>query len=185
MHHAPVTFASQPRLRIGGLPHYVDDLPEQPGYTKRVRPGRWTRSDLPQEGGGHNMKRSRTKGLLAASACARAIYPHPRGTMIKSLSIAAVLSAAAAALLFLPATPAHASSPSCAKAIELINIAIDTSGGTLDSATATALSERLTGLADFTQGAEKDAITAYAQALIDDNVTDLAPYTDELNRACA
>ncbi|UGT65932.1 hypothetical protein LTT66_21755 [Nocardia gipuzkoensis] len=105
--------------------------------------------------------------------------------MIKSLSIAAVLSAAAAALLFLPATPAHASSPSCAKAIELINIAIDTSGGTLDPATATALSERLTGLADFTQGAERDAITAYAHALIDDNVTELTPYTDELNRACA
>jgi hypothetical protein len=105
--------------------------------------------------------------------------------MIKSLSIAAVLSAAAAALLFLPAAPAHASSPSCAKAIELINIAIDKSGGTLDPATATALSERLTGLADFTQGAEKDAITAYAQALIDDNVTELTPYTDELNRACA
>ncbi|WP_454194564.1 hypothetical protein [Nocardia sp. Marseille-Q1738] len=104
--------------------------------------------------------------------------------MTKSLSLAAALSAAAA-LLFLPATPAHAQSPSCAKAIELINIAIDTSGGTLDQATATALSERLTGLADFAQGAEKEAIAAYARALIDDNVTELNPYTDELNRVCA
>ncbi|MGK8505303.1 hypothetical protein [Nocardia asiatica] len=104
--------------------------------------------------------------------------------MIKSTSFAAVL-AAAAALLFLPAAPAHAQSPQCAKAIELINIAIDTSGGTLDEATATALSGRLGGLADTTQGPEKDAIAAYAYALIDDNVADLTPYTDELNRVCA
>lgn len=105
--------------------------------------------------------------------------------MTKSLSVATALSAAAAALLFLPAAPANAQSPSCAKATELINIAIDTSGGTLDQATATALSERLTGLANFTQGAEKEAISAYARALIDDEVTELTSYTDELNRVCA
>lgn len=105
--------------------------------------------------------------------------------MIKSTSFAATLSAAAAALLFLPAAPAHAQSLQCAKAIELINIAIDTSGGTLDEATATALSNRLSGLADLAQGAEKDVITAYAAALVDENVTDLNPYTDELNRVCA
>ncbi|MBF6336342.1 hypothetical protein IU450_10640 [Nocardia abscessus] len=104
--------------------------------------------------------------------------------MIKSLSFAAAVAAAAATLVFLPATAAHAQSPSCAKAIELINIAIDTSGGTLDQATATALSDRLTGLADFTQGPERDAITAYARALVDDEVTELTPFTDELNRVC-
>jgi hypothetical protein len=104
--------------------------------------------------------------------------------MTKS-SFVAVLAAAAAALFVLPAAPAHAQSLSCAKAIELINIAIDTSRGTLDQATATALSDRLTGLADIAQGAEKDAITAYARALTDENITDLDPYTDELNRACA
>lgn len=105
--------------------------------------------------------------------------------MTKSTSFAAVLSAAAAALLFLPAAPAHAASLHCAKAIELINIAIDSSGGTMDEATATALSERLSGLADSAQGAEKDAIAAYAAALTDANVTDLNPYTDDLNRACS
>ncbi len=103
--------------------------------------------------------------------------------MIKSTSFAAALSAAA--LLFLPAAPAHAQSPQCARAIELINVAIDTSGGSLDQATATALSGRLSGLADLAQGAERDAITAYAAALVDDNVADLNPYTDELNRVCA
>ncbi|MFE7741518.1 hypothetical protein [Nocardia sp. NPDC057455] len=105
--------------------------------------------------------------------------------MTKSTAFAAVLSAAAAAALFLPAAPAHAQSPQCAKAIELINVAIDTSGGTLDGATATALSGRLSGLADLAQGAEKDVISAYASALVDDNVSDLNPYTDELNRVCA
>ena len=105
--------------------------------------------------------------------------------MTKSTAFAAVLSAAAAALLFLPAAPAHAQSPHCAKAIELINIAIDTSGGTLDDATSTALSDRLSGLADLAQGAEKDVIAAYAYALVDENVANLDPYTDELNRVCA
>ncbi|MFI6959969.1 hypothetical protein ACIBJI_41705 [Nocardia sp. NPDC050408] len=105
--------------------------------------------------------------------------------MTKSTAFAAVLCAAAAAVLFLPAAPAHAQSPHCAKAIELINIAIDTSGGTLDESTATALSDRLSGLADLAQGTEKDAITAYADALVDENVASLDPYTDELNRVCA
>ncbi|WP_280334645.1 hypothetical protein [Nocardia wallacei] len=104
--------------------------------------------------------------------------------MIKSTSFAAALCAAAA-LLFLPAGPAHAQSPHCAKAIELINVAIDTSGGTMDAETATALSGRLNGLAEMAEGAEKDAISAYAAALVDDSVTDLDPYTTELNIACA
>ena len=42
--------------------------------------------------------------------------------------------------------------------------------------------DRLSGLADMAQGAEKD-VTAYA--LVDGNVANLAPYTDELNRVCA
>ncbi|MER7450816.1 hypothetical protein ABTW96_11075 [Nocardia beijingensis] len=98
---------------------------------------------------------------------------------------AAALVAAAAALLFLPAAPAQARSPFCARAIEIINFTIDANGGTLEGATAAELSDRLNALAYLTQGAEQDAITAYANALVDDNVTDLNPYTDELNRACA
>ncbi|MEU2030810.1 hypothetical protein [Nocardia amamiensis] len=105
--------------------------------------------------------------------------------MTKSTAFAAVLSAAAAALLILPAAPAHARSLQCARAIELINAAIDISGGTLDDATATALSDKLSVVAELAQGAEKDVIAAYAYALIDDNVADLNPYTDELNRVCA
>ncbi|WP_040776077.1 hypothetical protein [Nocardia pneumoniae] len=105
--------------------------------------------------------------------------------MIKSTAFAAVLSAAAAALLFLPAAPAHARSLQCNRAIQLINAAIDTSGGTLDDATATALSDKLSVVAELAQGAEKDVIAAYANALIDENVTSLDPYTDELNRVCA
>ncbi|MEV6136489.1 hypothetical protein AB0L63_10580 [Nocardia sp. NPDC051990] len=97
---------------------------------------------------------------------------------------AAVSAAAAAALLLLPAAPAHAQSAPCAKAIDLINAAIEMSGGNLDVATSTALSDRLRVPADFTQGQERDAITAYANALIDENVADLNPYTDELNRVC-
>lgn len=104
--------------------------------------------------------------------------------MIKSTSFAAVLCAATA-LLVLPAVPAQAQSPHCAKAIELINAAIDTSGGTMDADTATALSGRLSGLAELAEGAEKEAISAYATALVDDTVTDLDPYTTELNNACA
>ncbi|MFE7800948.1 hypothetical protein [Nocardia sp. NPDC057440] len=105
--------------------------------------------------------------------------------MIKPSSVAAALAIAAGALIALPAAPAHAQSPSCAKAIELINIAIDTTGGTMDEATATALSGRLSGLAAMAQGAQRDAIEAYAGALISDEVADLTPFTDELNRACA
>ncbi|WP_431970209.1 hypothetical protein [Nocardia sp. bgisy134] len=105
--------------------------------------------------------------------------------MIKSSSVTAALAIAAGALIALPATPAHAQSLNCAKAIELINIAIDTTGGTMDEATATALSGRLSGLAETAQGAERDAIAAYAGALIDDEVVDLTPFTDGLNRACA
>lgn len=105
--------------------------------------------------------------------------------MLKLFSAALLTTAAAAALQFTPVAPAHASSPSCVKAIELINAAIDNSGGTMDDATTRALSDRLSGVAALAVGAEKEAITGYANALIDENVTDLSPATDELNRVCA
>ncbi|WP_433200863.1 hypothetical protein ACQP1G_09270 [Nocardia sp. CA-107356] len=105
--------------------------------------------------------------------------------MIKLVSAALLIATAAATLQLLPAAPAQAQSPSCAKAIELINAAIDMSGGTMDDATTRALSDRLSGLAALAVGVEKDAITGYANALVDENITDLDPATDELNRVCA
>lgn len=105
--------------------------------------------------------------------------------MTKPTTIATALATAtAAAVLLLPTTPARAQSLPCARAIELINIAIDTTEGAIDEATATTLSTRLHNLAETTQGRERDAISAYATALTDDNITDLTPYTDELNQAC-
>ncbi|MEU4312419.1 hypothetical protein [Nocardia sp. NPDC024068] len=104
--------------------------------------------------------------------------------MIKPTSVATALAAAAALLLFLPATPAQAQSPVCDRAIEFVNTTVDMSGGTMDAAAATALSDRLNGLAIVAQGEEKAVITAYANALVDDNITDLNPYTAELNRVC-
>lgn len=104
--------------------------------------------------------------------------------MIKTTSFATALTAAAALLLFLPAAPAQAQSPLCDRAIEFVNAAVDMSGGTMDTATATALSDRLNGLAVLAQGEEKAVITGYANALVDDNITDLDPYTAELNRVC-
>lgn len=105
--------------------------------------------------------------------------------MIKLFSAVLLTATAAAVLQVVPAAPARAMSPSCAKAIELINAAVDTSGGTMDDATTRALSERLTGVAVVAVGEERDVITGYADALIDENVTDLTPATDELNRVCA
>ncbi|WP_406232274.1 hypothetical protein [Nocardia sp. NBC_01009] len=105
--------------------------------------------------------------------------------MIKLFSAVLLTATAAAALQVLPAAPAHAKSPSCAKAIELINAAIAISGDNLDDATQHALSDRLSGLAALAVGEEKDAITGYANALVDDNITDLDPATNELNRVCA
>ncbi|MEV4128855.1 hypothetical protein [Nocardia sp. NPDC049707] len=104
--------------------------------------------------------------------------------MAKSTAYTAAVSAAAAALILLPAAPAHAQSIPCARAVNLVNAAIDVSGGNLDVEIATNLSDRLRVPAEFAQGEEKAAITAYADALIDENITDLNPYTDELNRVC-
>lgn len=104
--------------------------------------------------------------------------------MIKLFS-AAALTATAATLLVLPAAPAQARSLTCDRAIEFINAAVDASGGTYDAETARALADRLRTVALLSGGAEQAAITAYADALVDDNVTEMTPFTDELNRACA
>ncbi|WUA10202.1 hypothetical protein OG225_11295 [Nocardia sp. NBC_01377] len=93
-------------------------------------------------------------------------------------------AAAAAALQVAPAAPAYAQSPICAKAVDLINAAVDISGGNLDDATAHSLSDRLSGLAVLAGGEEQAAIVGYANALVDDNITDLDPATDEPNRVC-
>lgn len=105
-------------------------------------------------------------------------------SMFKLFSVALLTAATAAALQVAPAAPAQAMSPWCGKSIELINAALDATGGNLDAATAQSLSDRLRGLAVFATGAEQAAITGYADALVDPNITDLTPATDELNRVC-
>lgn len=55
----------------------------------------------------------------------------------------------------------------------------------MDDATTRALSDRLSGVAALAVGEEREAITGYADALIDETVSDLGPATDELNRVCA
>lgn len=54
----------------------------------------------------------------------------------------------------------------------------------MDDATAHSLSDRLSGLAVLAGGEEQAAIVGYANALVDDNITDLDPATDEPNRVC-
>ncbi|WP_459960560.1 hypothetical protein [Nocardia sp. IFM 10818] len=105
--------------------------------------------------------------------------------MMKKLFSGAVLTATAATLLVLPAAPAQAASPVCDKAIAMINAAVDMSGGTFDTETQQKLADRLSGLAVVAVGPERDAITAYANALVDENVTDMDGVTAELNRVCA
>ncbi|MFE7801193.1 hypothetical protein [Nocardia sp. NPDC057440] len=86
-------------------------------------------------------------------------------------------------LLFLPAGPAQAQSTACSTAIDLINAAITESGGNLDPETANSLSTKL--LAVNASGTDKDAIAAYARALVDDKVPDMAAATVDFNRSCA
>ncbi|QIS05187.1 hypothetical protein F5X71_25300 [Nocardia brasiliensis] len=95
----------------------------------------------------------------------------------------ALLSAAAAAALLVPAAPAHAQSQACAAAIDAINAAVDASpNGTFDANTIQDLHGKLQSI--DAAGAEKEVILAYADALVDDSVTNLDPATDELNRVC-
>ncbi|MEV0246367.1 hypothetical protein AB0H76_07265 [Nocardia sp. NPDC050712] len=104
--------------------------------------------------------------------------------MIKLFATAA-LAATTAALIAVPAAPAAAKSPTCDKAIQLINAAVDMSGGNFDAPTRQALSDRLSALALLAGEEERNALTGYANALVDDNITDLDPATNELNRVCA
>ncbi|WP_157573693.1 hypothetical protein [Nocardia jejuensis] len=110
---------------------------------------------------------------------------YPEGNMIKYFSAAALIATATATLLVAPATTAQAQSPTCSTAIDLINAAVDSSGDSFDLATQQALADRLHGLAAVSSGEEQRVIAAYADALIDDNVTYLTPFTDDLNRVCA
>ncbi|PXX63976.1 hypothetical protein DFR70_105158 [Nocardia tenerifensis] len=103
--------------------------------------------------------------------------------MPKIFSAALLTASAVGSLLLLPAAPAYAQSEACGRAIDAINAAIDASpNGTLEKNTAKALNRTLLSI-DAT-GAEKDVIAAYANALVDENITDLDPATDELNRVC-
>ncbi|MFB7717216.1 hypothetical protein [Nocardia sp. NPDC056100] len=95
-----------------------------------------------------------------------------------------LLGAGVLGSVIIPGPAAHAGSPVCSKAIELINTAIDSPAG-LDADTTAALADRLSGLLAVAGGAERDSISAYVDALRDPEITDLAAVTDELNRACA
>ncbi|MEV6429628.1 hypothetical protein [Nocardia sp. NPDC051463] len=76
----------------------------------------------------------------------------------------------------------QARSTACSAAIDLISAAIAESGGNLDTETASSLSTKL--LAVTASGADKDAIPAYARALVDDNAPGTAAATVDVNRAC-
>ncbi|WP_040780637.1 hypothetical protein [Nocardia pneumoniae] len=102
--------------------------------------------------------------------------------MIKTCSVALLSASAIGSLLLLPAAPAHAQSPACGAAIDAINAAIDESGGNLDPTVQQSLAAKLSAI--NAEGAEKDAITAYARALTDDNVSSMDGATNELNRVC-
>jgi hypothetical protein len=104
--------------------------------------------------------------------------------MIKSLPAVVFATATTASLLILPAATAQAKSPACDRAIAMVNAGVQMSGGTFDAETARALHDRLWTVGDLAAGEERAAITGYADALIDDNITDLQPFTDELNRVC-
>ncbi|MGY1863549.1 hypothetical protein [Nocardia gipuzkoensis] len=102
--------------------------------------------------------------------------------MIKTCSAALLAASAFGSLLLLPAAPAHAQSPACGAAIAAINAAIDESGGNLDPTVQQSLAAKLSAIE--AEGAEKDAIAAYAHALTDERVASMDPATDELNRVC-
>ncbi len=103
--------------------------------------------------------------------------------MIKTLSAALLTTAATASLLVvtLPAATAQAKSPACEQAISLATAGVYTGGAAFGTQ---ALHDRLRATGDLATGEEKAAITGYADALIDPNVTDLHPFIDELNRVC-
>ncbi|RDI66800.1 hypothetical protein [Nocardia pseudobrasiliensis] len=103
--------------------------------------------------------------------------------MYKLFSATLLTTAAVGSLILIPAAIAQAQSPVCDTAIAWINAAVDMSpDGNLDAATLQTLSARLSGLPAV--GAEKAAIDAYAQALLDDNA-DMDAATDAFNAVCA
>jgi hypothetical protein len=102
--------------------------------------------------------------------------------MIKTCSAALLAASAFGSLLLLPAAP-HAGDWACAgAAIDAINAAIDESGGNLDPTVQQSLAAELSAIE--AEGAEKEAIVAYAHALTDDKVANMDAATDELNRVC-
>ncbi|WP_433656803.1 hypothetical protein ACQPW1_36065 [Nocardia sp. CA-128927] len=106
--------------------------------------------------------------------------------MPKIFAAALLTASAVGSLLLLPAATAHAQSETCGRAVDAINKAIDGSpNGVLEDPVAKALHFTLLSIAaSGGEQAEKDVIIAYANALADDNVSDLDPVTDQLNRVC-
>ncbi|MEU7138406.1 hypothetical protein ABZ942_03025 [Nocardia sp. NPDC046473] len=106
--------------------------------------------------------------------------------MPKIFAAALLTASAVGSLLLLPAAAAHAQSETCGRAVDAINKAIAGSpNGVLEDAVAKALHGTLLSIAaSGGEQAEKDVIIAYANALADDNVSDLDPVTDQLNRVC-
>ncbi|WP_405165890.1 hypothetical protein OG203_12870 [Nocardia sp. NBC_01499] len=107
--------------------------------------------------------------------------------MPKMFAAALLTASAVGSLLLLPAAPAYAQSETCGRAIDAVNKAIDGSpNGVLEGPVAQALHGTLLSIAaSGGEQAEKDVITAYANALADDHVSDMDPFTNELNRVCA
>jgi len=103
--------------------------------------------------------------------------------MSKVFSTTLLTASAVGALLILPAGPAQAQSAACGAAVDLINAAIDQSGGNLDPETGKTLSTKLLGI--NASGSDSDAIVAYAHALVDETIPDMGAATAEFNRACS
>ncbi|KAA8885252.1 hypothetical protein F3087_31020 [Nocardia colli] len=106
--------------------------------------------------------------------------------MPKIFAAALLTASAVGSLILLPAATAHAQSETCARAVDAINKAVAGSpNGILEDPVAQALHVTLLSIAaSGGERAEKDVIIGYANALADDNITDLDPATNELNRVC-
>ncbi|NUS44813.1 MAG: hypothetical protein HOQ24_14130 [Mycobacteriaceae bacterium] len=104
--------------------------------------------------------------------------------MFKLFAAGAAAITATAVLMVAPGAPAYAKSPSCAKAIAVVNAAVNMTGGNLDKATQDKVAQKLRTYAELTGGEEKAAILGYVKALTDDSVSSLDPATAELNRVC-
>ncbi|MFJ4658937.1 hypothetical protein ACIP5Y_47340 [Nocardia sp. NPDC088792] len=103
--------------------------------------------------------------------------------MRKFLPSALAAVAVTTALLTLPTGTAAAQSTACSTAVDLINAANTANNGTLDDAAQKDLANKL--LAVNASGPDRDAITAFAKSLLDDNVTDMNAAIAKFNTACA